>query len=84
MKKISIACEVEDFCPEDCTSINPYRWARDDTIRCLNVDSCRNLYKALQRTVEIHRELDAILEKHGRAVEDAGPYGETEAADGGH
>lgn len=82
MKKISIACEAEDFCPEDCTAINPYRWARDNTIRCLNLESCRNLHKALLRTAEIHRELDDILEKHGRADQGAGPYREKEAADG--
>ena len=82
MKEITIKCKVEDFCPEDCTAINPCRWARDNAIRCLNLESCRNLHKALLRTAEIHRELDDILEKHERAAEDAGPYREKEAADG--
>ena len=52
MKKVTIECEVEDFCPADCTALNPYRWGLDDTVRCLSVDNCRNLHKALLRAVE--------------------------------
>lgn len=82
MKKVTIECEVEDFCPADCTALNPYRWGLDDTVRCLSVDKCRNLHKALQQTAELHRKLDAILEKHERAGQASAPTAETESGNG--
>lgn len=63
MKEVSYTFEVMDFCPEKCEAFSPIRVLRDDKFRCLHTDSCKELHRVLQ----MHAELDRILENAGGA-----------------
>ena len=55
MKEIAVAIQTEDFCPDGCPEISPFK-TRDDRLICLNSDRCKVLWKMLREQAAVPPE----------------------------